>query len=83
MLTTVQKAKILGKAGFEVPACPDGVAGADADAAPESPMQKWIRAVEILYATYAAARAAKSLRDAEEARQNEMLRRMSASRIYA
>lgn len=115
MLSTVQKATILAKAGFDVPPRPDAHAapagaGTDArtgaaDAMPaamaaaaasgsatsaaaattdgDTPMQTWVRAVEILYATYAAARAAKSLRDAEEARQAEMLRRMSASRAYA
>ena len=46
-------------------------------------MQRWIRAVEILYATYAAARAAKSLRDAEEARQADMLRRRASPGAYA
>jgi hypothetical protein len=44
--------------------------------------QCWDKAIENLYVTYAAQRAAKSLRDAEEARMLEMLQRRSA-RAYA
>jgi hypothetical protein len=78
MLTTVQKANILGKAGFDVPACPVDAAAADPLCGQDTALQRWIKAVEILYATYAAARAAKSLREAEEARQLDMLRRLSS-----
>jgi hypothetical protein len=82
MLTTVQKAKILGQAGFEVPARPAEAVPPDSAPGQDTPLQRWIKAVEILYSGYAAARAAKSLRDAEEARQLDMLRRLS-SRAYA
>lgn len=82
MLTTVQKAKILGQAGFEVPARPVEAVPADSPAGQDAALQTWTQAVENLYAGYAAARAAKSLREAEEARQLDMLRRLS-SRAYA
>lgn len=65
MLTTLQKADILRKSGVDVPAC--------ADAAVE-----WSSRVDSLFVDYVAARAAKSLRDAEEVRQLDLLRRMSA-----
>jgi hypothetical protein len=47
----------------------------------ESPgsMHRWGREIDNLFATYAAARAAKSLRDAEAARQIVMLRNLAAS----
>ncbi len=77
MLSTRHKADILRKAGLQVPACPT-----DAEAV-EAALSTWAKAVEILYVTYAAARAAKSLRDAEEVRQIDMLRRLSASRATA
>jgi hypothetical protein len=79
MLTTVQKAGILLRSGVAVPALPtavefDGsIASAEADA-----MQEWTVLVENLFISYAAARAAKSLRDAEEARQIGALQRMAA-----
>jgi hypothetical protein len=85
MLTIVQKAAILGKAGIDVPARPEDdlsthvVTGSPVKA--EGVSQKahdWGRAIETLYVSYVAARAAKSLRDAEEARQNAMLRRMAS-----
>lgn len=85
MLTIVQKAAILGKAGIEVPARPED--DLSTQAVTGSPLRAegvsqqahdWGRAIEALYVSYAAARAAKSLRDAEEARQNAMLRRMAS-----
>jgi hypothetical protein len=87
MLTPLQKANVLGKAGVKIPACPDRRAAelaaelaADlrAGAGSETAMMNWIRAIEVLFATYAAARAAKSLREAEEARSMVMLRQLSA-----
>jgi hypothetical protein len=76
MLTIFQKATILSKAGFEVPACPaeDATAGVVSQK-----MHDWAKAIETLYVSYVAARAAKSLRDAEESRQTDMLRRLSLS----
>jgi hypothetical protein len=82
MLSTVQKARILGKAGYEVPLQPPAGTAMPGPEPVDSPARRWVQAVEILYATYAAARAAKSLREAEEARQTAMLRRLS-SRSYA
>jgi hypothetical protein len=67
MLTTSHKASILRKAGVAVPAQP---VDADMHAAGSG----WAKAIETLYVAYVAARAAKSLRDAEEARQLTMLR---------
>lgn len=75
MLSTLQKAKILDKVGYPIPTRP--IEG-DLDTA----MLTWRHAVETIYVSYAAARAAKSLRDAEELRQMDMLRRMSL-RSYA
>jgi hypothetical protein len=68
MLSIQQKANILKKAGQAVPALP-----ADTSAA----QTEWARTVENLYVAYAAARAAKSLRESEEARQLDRLRQMS------
>lgn len=65
MLTTIQKADILRKSGADVPACPEAAG-------------EWSRRVDALFVDYVAARAAKSLRDAEEVRQLDLLRRMSA-----
>ncbi len=83
MLTPLQKANVLGKAGVKIPACPDRRAAElatdlRAGAGAETAMMNWIRAIEVLFATYAAARAAKSLREAEEARSMVMLRQLSA-----
>jgi hypothetical protein len=75
MLDTLQKSKILTKAGYTVPDRPD----VD-DAATQ---ETWTRQVENLYVTYVAARAARSLREAEEARQLERLRLMASMRAYA
>jgi len=74
MLTIFQKATILSKAGFEVPACP---AVDTSTSAVSQKMQEWGKAIETMYVTYVAARAARSLRDAEESRQTDMLRRLS------
>ncbi|MBS0429366.1 MAG: hypothetical protein JSR41_18970 [Proteobacteria bacterium] len=68
MLTIAQKAKILAKAGL-------GVALPQETAAPDD----WEHRVEQSYVAYTAARAARSLREAENARQTEMLRRMAWS----
>lgn len=70
MLTTAHKAAILQKTGVAVPALPAGIGEA---------LREWSAAVDSLFVSYVAARAAKSLRDAEELRQLELLRRISAS----
>jgi hypothetical protein len=64
MLSIVQKADILRKSGVDVPACPEASSA-------------WTSLVDTLFVDYVAARAAKSLRDAEEVRQLDLLRRMS------
>lgn len=83
MLTIAQKADILQKTGIAVPAAPapsplpdvqDGQTTAEPSA-----MARWTAAVEALFVSYVAARAAKSLRDAEERRQLAVLREMSAA----
>ena len=70
MLTTSHKASILRKAGVAVPAQP-------IDADMHVAGTGWANAIETLYVAYVAARAAKSLRDAEEARQLTMLRSLA------
>ncbi|MDH6169366.1 hypothetical protein M2282_004530 [Variovorax boronicumulans] len=89
MLTILQKANILSKVGFDVPARPDDDLSTNAvtgsAAKPEGISQKahdWAKAIETLYVAYVAARAAKSLRDSEEVRQNAMLQKLS-SKAYA
>ncbi|MEJ7687470.1 MAG: hypothetical protein WKG52_11000 [Variovorax sp.] len=88
MLTPFLKAEILRKTGFAVPALPTEVLEVtDGRAATKNPdnlgeshvLKQWVASVEALFVTYVAARAAKSLRDAEEARQLDALQRMSAS----
>lgn len=85
MLTIAQKADILQKTGIAVPAAP---APSPLTAVQEGPattetsaMVRWTAAVEALFVSYVAARAAKSLRDAEERRQLEMLRALSAAEL--
>lgn len=68
MLTIAQKAQILSKAGLGV-ALPQQ----------STPLAEWEHQVEESYVVYTAARAARSLREAESARQAEMLRRMAWS----
>jgi hypothetical protein len=80
MLTIDQKETILRRAGVTVPAFPEGHADGHprdhaADAEHKARVQRWSKAVEVLYVQYAAARAAKSLRDAEEAARLDQLRR--------
>ncbi|QNK69420.1 hypothetical protein [Variovorax sp. PAMC26660] len=89
MLTILQKASILSKVGFDVPARPDDDLSTNAvtgsSVKPEGISQKahdWAKAIETLYVAYVATRAAKSLRDAEEVRQTAMLQRLS-SQAYA
>jgi hypothetical protein len=77
MLTVLQKATILGKAGFAVPARPIEDAMSAASAQPSAAAHEWAWAIETMYVSYVAARAAKSLRDAEDARRADMLRRLS------
>lgn len=73
MLTTEQKADILQKTGFTVPDAPTACEGVEGEAA----LQQWGAQIESMFVTYVAARAAKSLRDSEEARQLNALRQMA------
>ena len=72
MLSTEHKANILRKAGYAVPAIPGSASS------PYQTVQCWAKAIKTLYVTYAASRAAKSLRDAEEARMLALLQMRSA-----
>lgn len=89
MLTTDQKETILRRAGVAVPASParrpsdqEHQSGAEpilkdtlqADGRQQT-AQQWARTIDTLFVEYSAARAARSLRDAEEARQLGALRR--------
>ncbi|MDN6884887.1 hypothetical protein QMO14_14885 [Variovorax sp. CAN2819] len=75
MLSTEHKANILRKAGYAVPAGPG-----KADSIYQT-AQCWAKAVDTIYVTYAASRAAKSLRDAEEARMLALLQMRSAKAL--
>ncbi|MDM0066199.1 hypothetical protein [Variovorax sp. J31P207] len=80
MLTIDQKEAILRRAGVTVPAFPERHPDThpkdhDAEAEHKARLQRWTEAIEVLYVQYAAARAAKSLRDAEEAARLDQLRR--------
>lgn len=88
MLTTDQKEAILRKAGMAVPEFPTSRSEAkdhdrneQAHDTPRSSVERrqaieeWAAAVQALYVEYVARRAAKSLRDAEEARQLAALQR--------
>ncbi|MEJ8854416.1 hypothetical protein WKW79_07545 [Variovorax robiniae] len=86
MLTVAQKANILRKAGIPVPPGPDEHPlenGASSTAEPALTAEAWAATVNVVFVTYAAARAAKSLRDAEEARQLQALRQLSAGFSHA
>ena len=90
MLTTHKKAMILTRAGIDVPPCPtpllchglenshhsqlDVLKERECAAEHARLMSRWNHEVTILYAGYTACRAAKTLRDAEAARQLIMLR---------
>ena len=79
MLNTTQKAGILSRAGVDVPSRPSAVAAmapAEADTARSPALAEWAAAVDRLFVSYGAARAAKSLRDAQAAQQLDRLRRM-------
>lgn len=70
MLTIDQKEAILRKAGIAVPEFRPVAA-----ATHKAELDRWTEAVDVLYLQYAAARAAQSLRDAEQAQQLDALRR--------
>jgi hypothetical protein len=76
MLTSSQKAEILQRAGYAVPAQP--VEHPASQITDPTARARWQQTVEALFVEYAAARAAKSLRDSEEHRQLCHLRRMAS-----
>lgn len=94
MPTTDQKAHILMKAGIAVPAFPAWRLPVqerhlykgnrapqqelDAGAEQAEAVAQWERQIDNLFVTYAAARAAKSLRESEEAQQLGQLQRANA-----
>jgi len=91
MLTTDQKEAILRRAGVAVPALPshrssDQQQQADAEPILKGDVQadgrhnaaeRWARTIDALFVEYSAARAARSLREAEAARQLGALRQAS------
>ena len=84
MLNTTQKAGILRRTGVDVPSRPSAFEGTDpaeADTARSPALVEWAAAVDRLFVSYGAARAAKGLRDAEEAQQLDRLRRMAATPV--
>lgn len=76
MLTNDQKETILRRAGVTVPDYPSRETSA---AARREALAQWTRSIETLYVEYVARRAAKSLRDAEAARQLSALQRAGSS----
>jgi len=88
MPTTSQKADILARAGIVVPACPaqpalsspvqDQGHSEAAEAQRGDPVAQWNRRIDDLFAAYAMSRAARSLRESEEARQRSQLRNSHA-----
>jgi hypothetical protein len=94
MLTAHKKALILTHAGIHVPPCPDSPVKHASESSHHAQLdilkkrkcsadhaqdvRRWNYDVSILYAEYTAARAAKTLRDAEAVRQMAMLRLANA-----
>lgn len=78
MLTPSQKAQILQRAGFAAPAMPANLSENLPGKTPV--LVQWEAAVDALFVEYAAARAAKSLRDSEELRQLNLLRSLAQER---
>ena len=75
MLTTSHKAEILQRAGLAVPPRPE--ARLSIDILDSDAVLQWSQAVETLLVEYAASRAAKSLRDADEHEQPCRLQRLA------
>jgi hypothetical protein len=77
MLTTDQKETILRGAGVATPAFPSpGVLWRQQWQDPGTAAQQWAHAINTLFVAYSAARAARGLRKAEEARQLNALRQL-------
>ncbi|PZQ77863.1 MAG: hypothetical protein DI563_02160 [Variovorax paradoxus] len=70
MLSSFQKADILARAGVNVPMASPAVNHDDGPA----PSDRWLQEIDNLFAGYVARRAARSLREAEEARTLAKLR---------
>jgi len=80
MLTTDQKETILRRAGVAVPAFPSPRASDQQQHQADDPQnaaEHRARTIDTLFVEYSAARAARSLREAEEIRQLVALRRAS------
>jgi hypothetical protein len=85
MLTVLQKATILAKAGVVVPDFPrrsdrdqDHLHERDADAEYAKAVIRWNHAVAVLHTNYAMARAVRSLKEAEPGPKMDLLRRIDS-----
>lgn len=94
MLSALKKALILGQVGIEVPRFPSISASAlsnrsvqergiaseqrDSESLHAMEVERWNHQIEMLFVIYTAARTAKTLREAEQARQADMLRRANS-----
>jgi hypothetical protein len=94
MLTAIKKALILRQVGIDVPRFPGISASAslrhfvqegsaspeqcDSEALHAKAVERWNQQIEVLFVIYTAARTAKCLREAEQARQMDMLRRANS-----
>lgn len=79
MLTSFQKAEILARAGVVVP----GPAPALIEDSGHADSDRWQQEIDNLFAGYVARRAARSLREAEEARTLAKLRRANLRTTHA
>lgn len=94
MLTAIKKALILALSGSDVPAFPGlkapvslrppregapiSMQQGESDVEQARAVERWSQEIEALFVVYTVARAAKSLREAEQARQIDVLRRANA-----
>lgn len=85
MLTALQKATILSKAGIAVPDFPrrsdgdqDHVEERDADAEHAKAVMRWNHAVAVLHTNYAMVRAVRSLNEAKPGPKMDLLRRIDS-----
>lgn len=76
MLTTAHKANILRRAGVDVP--PASMTFLLTEGERAEALHRWESTIDNLFVDYAAARAAKSLRTAEEQRQLVQLQQLAA-----
>lgn len=81
MLTTAHKANILRRAGITVPPASTSFLLNEGERA--EALHRWESTIDNLFVDYAAARAAKSLRDAEEQRQLSILQRLAQRSTFS